>query len=274
MKSFFEQIVNGLLWFILLAILLGSGYVFLVRNFLNPPKTATIPSGQPNNPPNNNPNLTTKNSPNPPQITQPIQQPTQQQKPLQDNEQLSIKRQASVLSERVITIPRELERGAILSIYENEIEETNPEPHLYEPKSIIKTPHFNLTNWHPNKGEFQEVKGFFYVPEDETYQFDVSQISHLEGKYKDRILLSLSIDGITFANRQGGKIDLQAGWHHINLYLNPKPQENYYDFQNVAFVNINWGKLNTPLKPLVTYRKSENINQNSVEAKINEQQKQ
>ena len=30
---------------------------------------------------------------------------------------------------------------------------------------------------------------------------------------------------------------------------------------NVAFVNIDFGKLNTPLKPLVTYCKNESVDQ-------------
>jgi len=271
MKRFFEEISNKIIWVVLVLVFLSLGYVFLVRNFLNPPKTSKNPTNptkiNPINPVSNDNNPTTPVAPviSTPDNSTPVTTPDTQETtfdPLEINNpndwQPTIKKIPKP-SKKVIPVPKKLERGAVLSIYENEIEELNPEPHLYEPKSVVKISDLRFSYWNPKKGEFQEVTGYFYIPESGNYKFYISGISHFDNKYYDRNFLSLSINGIALSNRKGGNLNLEKGWHYISFYLNPKPQVEYKNV-GTPYVNVYWGKgglKGRPLKPLIVYRSVE-----------------
>ena len=261
-----EEISSKLFWLFLTLLLLTGGYVFIVKNFLNPPKIASIPNVttaptkpttpniQPNSardisPPETKPSTPETNPETNPNDWQPELETTSKQ----NTQEVAKIRELKPPSERIISIPKKLKRGAILSIYENEIEETNPEPHLYQPKLVLEIPALRFAGWFHLRNEFQEVRGFFYVPSDGTYNFSVANISHLKDKYLERIFLSLSIDGITFPSREGGQINLESGWHLINFYFNPQPQIADSNVR-ITRVNVNWSQLGEPLKPLVVYR--------------------
>ena len=247
-----EDLGTKLFWLFVTVLLLGCGYVFLVRNFLNPPKIASIP------------NVTTT-TPIPPSQSTTTQSsdPNNWSPQLKDNNgtvSQTSKSHSPKIQEisqpkaRIIEVPKKLKKGALVYVYKNEIEETNPETHLYQPKEIIELNNFNLVA--NLKNEFQEVRGFFYVPKTSTYAFKLSkkQLNISQHELGDKILFLLSIDGITLPNLDGEKVNLEAGWHSINLYFNP-PNKDYID---PAFVSLLWGEHNsthiTNLQPIITWR--------------------
>jgi len=225
--KFFEELTSKILWLVLGLILLSCGYLFVIKNFLNPPKISTIPAQTNPNPTANTPQ---KNPDPTPTDWKPNLDPAQttidpSSSPLNWQPNLN-----QISSSKVISVPRRLERGAVLSIYENEIKEVNPDPSLYQPKSRIEMSDLRLVEW--TDSEFQSVSGFFFVPEDGTYKFEIEQAKLLE-KYKERNLLNLSINGVPFKSYRGGEIGLQAGWHHVNLYFNPF--NSYEHFEKYFF---------------------------------------
>lgn len=264
---FFSDLTNKLFWFVLGVIFLSFGYLFVIRNFLNPPKISTVPSI----PPQTTPNPQVVSHPSNVPSSNPVDwQPNLDRSQTKTSEKNPLDWQPNLdtmPAGKVIEVPKRLTKGAILYVYENEIDETNPDPDLYRPKLKLKMPSLRLVEWFDS--EFQNATGFFYVPEDGTYKFAIEQVKKLKlfREYKERNLLKLSINGTPFKRYEGGTISLEKGWHYVNLYFNPLKSylhsNVFYRYPKnlderldiwISDFNVNWGKEGNSLTPLVTYR--------------------
>ena len=269
---FFSELSNKLFWLILGIVFLSLGYFFVVRNLLNPPRIANVPTS--NSSPNSTPQSKSNTS-----LSESKETNFSENDPLKWQPELketsSSNEQIIQANKEIIPIPKNLKRGVFLSIYHNEIEEINPEPHLYQPKFVIDAPNLVFASWYPKYNEFQEVQGFFYVPENSSYDFFVRRTEAIDNylnQNPNARILSLSINGFKFLSHKGGTINLEKGWHHVSLFFNPPLGYQNPRALGASLISVWWSKGNQKqYKPLRVYREvKEKVTQDFQDEKTTE----
>lgn len=253
----FSDIGSNFVWFIIVLLAVGFGYVFVLKNFLNPPPATVAP---------------VSTSPSPTQALPPAQQPnslvasssTGEPSPIlvPDSENSSTVDDSNSLAtsgadsspmpalalpdEVALKVPEKLEKGALLKVYVNNDDNENPDPIQYSPSKVLKTPGLSLINT-SDRSEFQEVSGYFLVEKPGNYNLT---IDYPQNYYWAKLSnFRTKIDGIPLATPKGGRVALDEGWHHVSLFL---------DANNIEANSIRalFGSEGETLKPLVVWRET------------------
>lgn len=263
----FSDIGSKIIWFIIAVLLLGTGFVWVLRTFLSPPAVSPPPvASVPQSPlPVNSSQSLNPSSPvtsptpvaNSPTANQnttgepsPVLVPDSNNSSLEGDTNSSATNNtessmpALALPDQVaLKVPQKLEKGGILRIYDNNDGNENPDPVMYSPSKIVKTQ--GLSFIHPTRGQFQEVSGYFLVKEDGNYNFTVTP--QLDA-YLRLSQLRTRINGATLPNVKGGRVALERGWHHISLFAY---------LRNPDSVGMTWGREGEALMPLTVWREAQ-----------------
>lgn len=252
MKSIFDSFVKWI--FILLA--LSAGFVFVLKTFLNPPKasvpiasdpTASAPiASNPESPQQLSPSNKESNSNNSLEETsksnnleisnsnksQSLETSSIAEPELVNNSQSQKNNIPTTKQpkEYVLEIPPKLEEGAELKIFVNNDDSANPNPANYSPSKIIKTKNIVLS---PGARDdvFQESTGYFKVEKAGEYNF---LIEHSGDRYYDDGRLVGKIDQEPLGNPKGGRMELDRGWHRLDLFYNPQNYARRIDEREVS----------------------------------------
>ena len=235
----FNQFFSKIIWAIVVVVLLVGGYIYLVRNLVKPPQIA-----------NNQPIPTTPPTPNTAQNPTNSTPTVVQSSTISDNNtdlEGDILPAIAQPDGVVIEAPERLEPGGVLKVYTNTNDAEYPDPLNYSPSRVINTNGLEMANLEEKENKFQEVEGYFLVPETGEYDFVVK----LPKNYKDVEVESLrtKIDGIVLPDSLGGKIYLEEGYHKISLFNGYPVIGNY--------PSINWAATGEELKPLKVFREVE-----------------
>ncbi len=200
--QFLNQLTSKILWALLIVALLVGGYIFLVKSLVKPPQIASTP--QPTNP-NPTPTPTPNTNPNDfnPSLVDNSSATTSTNDPVYKEDLLPAIAQAEDV---VIEVPQKLEKGGILKLYINNDGNKYPDPILYSPDKILKTEGLSLIG-NDRKEVFQEVSGYFLVPEDGNYNFTLDFPSNWYWA-KDTRNLRAKIDGVMLPTVRGGRVSL------------------------------------------------------------------
>lgn len=263
-NSFFSNII----WFILIALSVAGASVLALR-YLSPPPVTTLPSSGSVPTPTPKPQATeaTPSTPastldpsNPNRAASPTDPPTPAQVPLtpttssatptptNTSETATSPNPAAMPAlalptQVVLNAPKKLEKGAILSIYDNVDNNSSPDPINYSPTSRKKTAGLSLI--YVENG-FQEVSGYFLAEKTGTYAF---VLSFPHNYSLDTNNLRLRIDGQPLSNVKGGNLILEKGWHQVDLFLYA-PNNALVPGQ----IQVKWGLEGSNLKPLQVWR--------------------
>jgi hypothetical protein len=261
--QFVSNIFSKVAWFIFIALCLGGASVFALR-YLSPPPVATLPNKSSNSQPTNKPQpqatitpplLQTPpadDSPDPaasppflvPSSPSASQTPSPSDTPASDfNANPSALPALALPNQVVLNTPKKLERGAVLSIFDNVDNNSNPDPINYSPTSKKKVSGLSLIFLEEG---FQEVSGYFLVEKTATYAF---VLSFPDKNYPLRLNnLRLRIDGQPLSNVKGDSLTLEKGWHRVDLFL--------YEPNNstASHIQVKWGLEGSNLKPLQVWR--------------------
>lgn len=239
--QFLNQLTSKILWAILIVALLVGGYVFLVRTLVKPPQIASTNTPQPINPnPTPTPN-TNPNDFNPSLVDNSSATESNSNDPVYEEDLLPAIAQAEDV---VISVPQKLERGGILKMYINNDGNKYPDPILYSPSKILKTDGLSPLG-NDNKEVFQEVSGYFLVPEDGSYNFTIDFPSNWY--IKETRHIRAKIDGVLLPTVRGGRLSLEKGWHKINLFL-------YAYNIDGNLLKVSWGQMGEESKPIKVWR--------------------
>lgn len=258
-----SNIFSKLVWLVVGLFLFAAGGVVALR-FLSPPPVATVPNSQqlPQPIPTTSPNQTEISSPTPSPSDTPVATPLQpttsaspaatatpdgtasttQTTPTSTNPSSL---PAIALPDQVALVaPKNLRPGAILSIYENVDNNSNPDSINYSPTSRKKVDGLSLTNL--KRGEFQQVSGYFLAERNGNFSFVISFPDDLR---LDSTNLRLRIDGQPLSNVKGGSVTLDKGWHKVDLFY-------FDDYNNNAAsqIQVKWGLEGSDLKRLQVWR--------------------
>ena len=202
---FFEELTSKILWFVLGLILLSFGYIFVIINFLNPPKLL-IGAGYvailniwlkpKTNQIITNPTIV-NTSPNPTPTTITNNPQTKQTK----EDLISALAQAEEIE---IINPQELVRGGIHKIHAG----LTPERSTGYESALTQEFKFHNVN------KTQEIAGFFEVPKTGYYHFKVFGTKPELGNTDTR--LRVRVNGAKVHN-ENRSIYLQQGWHALNF---------------------------------------------------------
>ncbi len=216
----FGDIGSKFVWFIIIVLAVGFGYVFVLRNFLNPPPAAvsSVPSPTSTlNPPAQLPAPAASsgvNEPAPTLVPDSENSSTVSNVTSTDIE-LSPMPALALPDQVALKVPEKLEKGGLLKIYDNNDGNENPDPIMYSPTKVVKTQGISAIEL--NRGQFQEVSGYFLVKDTGNYNFTVGpdlvpylRLSNIRTR----------IDGATLPNVKGGRVSLESGWHQVSLYVN------------------------------------------------------
>jgi hypothetical protein len=258
-----SNIFSKLVWLVIGLFLFAAGGVVALR-FLSPPPVASVPSSQqlPQPTPTTTPAQTEISSPSPSDtsIAAPLQ-PTTSASPAAtatpdgtaSTTQTSTTSTnpsslpAIALPDQVALVaPKKLKPGAILSIYENMDNNSNPDSINYSPTSRKEVDGLTLTNL--KRGEFQQVSGYFLAEKNGSYSFVISFPDDLR---LDSTNLRLRIDGQPLSNVKGGSVNLERGWHKVDLFY-------FDDYNNNAAsqIQVKWGLEGSDLKRLQVWREA------------------
>ncbi|NMG11116.1 hypothetical protein [Brasilonema sp. UFV-L1] len=258
------DILNKAIWLIILLLAFGAGYVFILRNFLSPPPVpTTLPGATNNNTPlpqeqATNPNQTEIPTPNPSSSASPSPLKTESPTPLTPSPQPTPKQDSTsstpsstsytlpalaLPNQVALSVPKKLTPGAILSIYENLDNNSRPDPINYSPTTTKEVAGLSLTS--VRQSEFQEVSGYFLAQKSGNYAFVISFPDNL---YIDSNNLRLRIDGQPLGNVKGGSVNLEKGWHKVDLF--------YYEQSGNGAnqIQVKWGLEGSSLVRLQTWR--------------------
>lgn len=251
----FSDIGSKFIWLIIVVLAVGFGYVFVLRNFLNPPPATVSPVS-----PSSSPVQALSPAPSPDSVA--INSNTGEPSPtlVPDNENSSNVDDVSssttsttdtesspmpalaLPDEVALKVPQKLEKGGVLKIYDNNDGNENPDPVMYSPTKVVQTKGMSVIEL--DRGQFQEVSGYFLVKDTGTYNFTVgpSLVPYL--RLSD---LRTRIDGSTLPNVKGGRVALEEGWHQVSLFVNTS---------NVTALSLSWGREGETLKPLAVWRET------------------
>lgn len=152
---------------------------------------------------------------------------------------------ALALPEQVaLQVPKKLEMGGILKIYYNNDNNSKPDPILYSPLRVLKTPGLNLIP--TNEDKFSEASGYFLVDKYGIYNFATILPTN---NYMDLDDIRVKIDGTLLPNVKGGRLELERGWHYVTLFM----KTGRYD---PKLVRVSVGREGETLKPLQVWREA------------------
>ena len=241
MKGLFD----GLLKWIIVALALGAGFVFVLKTLLNPPRASapisqTPQSSQPLSPPiqNNKPEKlpqvndeNTTSNPNNLESQSGSNSPKEEPELVRNNQpqgnDIPVNEQPE---EYVLEIPEKLEEGADLKVYLNNDSNLNPNPANYSPSKVEKTPNIALVS-SERQDIFQESTGYFKVEKSGAYNF---LVAHPDKFYFEDGRLVTKIDSEPLSNSRGGRVELSEGWHRIDLFYNPQNYGRRIDAEEIT----------------------------------------
>lgn len=272
-----RSIFDGFIKWIILLLVLGGGFVFVLKTFLNPPK-ASVPL--PTNPPptqSSQPPQTNKPT-NPVQTSKsPVNNSNQPQSPAtnstQEPELVTTSKNnnnnniptTEQPEEYILEIPPKLEQGAELKVFVNNDNSDNPNPSNYSPSQIIKTKNINLSP-QEEKDVFQESTSYFKVEETGEYNFLIG-FDNNDRHYLDEGELVGKIDQSPLGNPRGGRVELDKGWHRLDLFYNPQFYARRID-ENAITVKMGLpGKIAQTMEIWRAVDNSENQNQAQKQSK-------
>lgn len=253
----FGDIGSKFVWFIVIVLAVGFGYVFILKNFLNPPPATVLPVSPSSSPaqalsPAQSPNsvsaspLTGEPSP----ILVPDSENSSTVNNVSSSSTTDIESSpmpALALPDQVaLKVPEKLEKGALLKVYVNNDDNESPDPIEYSPSKVLKTPGLALVNT-SNRSEFQEVSGYFLVEKPGNYNLTVSYPQ--EYYWAKLSNFRTKIDGISLPTPKGGRVALEPGWHHVSLFLYARNVE-------VNSIRPLFGLEGETLKPLIVWRET------------------
>jgi hypothetical protein len=252
--GFLGDLGKKALWFVFGLLLLGAGYVFIVKTFLAPPPVAQNASV----PPVAAPPAPSSDTPPAPGVSptpldasatspDPAMTPGVSSTPGSSPAAVGgVSQPAIALPDQVaLKVPKQLEKGGVTKIYINNDGNDAPEPALYSPSKVIKSEGLGLLTL--NKDQFQEVSGYIMAPETGSYNFTVLNY----GRVNRLTSLRLKINGVALPAIQGGRIMLDKGWHQVSFFANFG--NGYYQL-DPSTVRVEWGREGETLKPLDIYR--------------------
>lgn len=234
-------IFDGFVKWIFLLLALGAGFVFVLKTFLNPPKASAPISSNPSTTQPLSPPTQTNKPVNPSNPVQSDKSPQSNNSPVSNSSQsqpstTNLAPEPELVSsstsdkndiptteqpeEYILEIPTKLESGAELKIFVNNDDAVNPNPANYSPSKIIKTQNIVLS---PQKteGMFQESSGYFKVEETGEYNFLIG-FDNNDKRYLDDGELVGKVDQEPLGNPKGGRVELDQGWHRLDLFYNPQ----------------------------------------------------
>lgn len=252
----FSDIGSKFVWFIIVLLAVGFGYVFVLKNFLNPPPATVAPVSTSSSPTQA---LAPAQSPAPLAANSgtgepsPILVPDSENSSLDDANSLatdgadSSPMPALALPDEVaLKVPEKLEKGALLKVYVNNDDNENPDPIQYSPSKVLKTTGLSLINT-SDRSEFQEVSGYFLVEKSGNYNLT---IDYPQNYYWARLSnFRTKVDGIPLQTPKGGRVALDEGWHHVSLFL-------YANNIEANSIRALFGSEGETLKPLVVWRET------------------
>lgn len=272
--NIFGQIGGKIIWFVIALLIGGAVYVYVLKNFLDPPRVATIPptSATPLVPstPSFSPATTPKpiaNDPLPVTTITPISSATPS--PVVNSPSLPKTGSGSVpnnsspspqvgaspnsstmpalaLSNQVaIKVPKNLEKGGVLKIYLNNDNSQSPDPVEYSPSKSLKVPGLSLIN--TNTNQFEQASGYFLV--NKAGDYNITIILPQNSYFVTSKNLRIQIDGQPLPSIQGGRVTLAPGWHQANLFV--------YGSTNIPDANlirVSWALEGENLQPLQVWR--------------------
>lgn len=270
----FGDIGSKIVWGIIFLLIFGAGCVFVLRNFLSPPPatvpvsantpvepSATIP---PTPTPSNSPVAATttpapSNSPTPsPSVVSsptsptastpsPSLVPNNNNSPTPETNASSSPMPALALPDQVaMVVPKKVKPGAVLSIYEDVDNNERPDPIRYSPSFKKEVPGLSLIN--TSRTEFEEVSGYFSVPQTGNYSF---VIPIPENYYVNLANLRLRIDGQPLPNVKGGNVTLERGWHKVDLFF-----FSYGSNITASQIQVKWGLEGNDLRLLQAWKEA------------------
>ena len=222
MQKFLDELISKVLWMMLGFILLLAGYNYLVSNLIKPPKLASNSNQSPNKHPSNYPNHAARAL------------PTSNPEP-----------------EPILKVPRKLEKGGILKIYQNIDRNIYPNPLRYTPNQVIETDGLELTSLEKDSHFFQEVSGYFKVAQDGDYNFILNTPKTWDKENLEINKLSIKIDGYILELPTGGKIYLEKGWHKIAIF---SQQEIAGEYPSLSWQEV--GQVVQAVKPVQVWRET------------------
>lgn len=264
----FETIFTKIIWAIILLLLFGAGCVFILRNFLNPPPVpAVLPvaSSSPLPPqpiptqeqaapfePTSTPSPNPETTPNPETVPTPeasnqsadaVSKTSATPSPIATNPNSTALPALALPNQVALSAPKKMTPGAVLSIYENVDNNSRPDPINYSPTTTKKVDGLSLTTVKPS--EFQQVSGYFLAQKLGNYSFVMTFGDNL---YLDASNLRLKIDGQPLGNVKGGSLNLERGWHKVDLF--------YWESSGNGAnqIQVKWGLEGSSLVRMQTYR--------------------
>lgn len=270
----FGEIGSKIVWGIIFLLIFGAGCVFVIRNFLSPPPatvpvaantpvepSATIPpTPTPSGSPSSLPSAASSPAPTPsstPLAASPTISPTantpspslapNSNNPSPETNASSSPMPALALPDQVaMVVPKKVKPGAVLSIYEDVDNNERPDPIRYSPSFRKDVAGLSLIN--TSRTEFEEVSGYFLVPQTGNYSF---VIPIPENYYVNLASLRLRIDGQPLPNVKGGTVTLERGWHKVDLFFFA------YGSNLVASqIQVKWGLEGSDLKLLQAWKEA------------------
>lgn len=247
----FGDIGSKFVWFIIIVLAVGFGYVFVLRNFLNPPPAAvsSVPSPSSTlNPPAQLPAPAASSGVNEPAPT--LVPDSENSSPVSNVTSTDIESSpmpALALPDQVaLKVPEKLEKGALLKIYVNNDDNQSPDPIEYSPSKVLKTPGLSVIST-SNRSEFQEVSGYFLVEKPGNYNLTVN---YPQDYYWAKLSnFRTKIDGISLPTPKGGRVALAPGWHQVSLFL-------YASNVEANSIQTLFGAEGETLKPLIVWRET------------------
>jgi len=145
----------------------------------------------------------------------------------------------------ILSVPKKLKPGATLAVYENLDNSSRPDPVNYSPSTTKEVAGLTLVS--VKQSEFQEVSGYFLASNSGNHAFVISFPDNVS---LDATNLRLKIDGQPLSNVKGGSVNLEKGWHKVDLFY--FESNNYSNAANQ--IQVKWGLEGSNLKRLQTWR--------------------
>ncbi|MDJ0717501.1 MAG: hypothetical protein QNJ54_25320 [Prochloraceae cyanobacterium] len=227
---FFVELSNKIIWVVVSALLIGSGYVAFLNFWLKPKPLQVATKPIPTSTKPITPSTTAPTLPNSqPQPSSSVQQTTSAQNINENPDSKSNLIPALVRAEEIELItPKKMVKGAILKIYEDD----TPERSLAT--KVFKTNELKLLD----SNKIQQLSAFFSVPENGYYYFKVFGIKSKNVRPSSTYFV-FRINGQDNKNSEQA-VYLEKGWHEINFQAMYSHQHwsnlsDFVDFKKLAF---------------------------------------
>ena len=231
----FGDIVRKIIWIVIALLLIGGGFVAILKLFFsNPNQTTTSTLANPNNKPISTSNPTNSNSNNNSQNTT----------------ALSSYISALAQAEEVELIrSNKLEKGAVLRLYDS--------PNLGR---ATTTKVMNISEMRfLGVEQCQSLEAFFEAPENSQYIFNLVGFNRYENHYRSKAdqELLIRINGHTLENSAKGQLFLNKGWHSVQVQYRDYQCDDVASTFNLKELALKWRKPEEKsFKSLTTWRSS------------------